>query len=100
MEQRISPYQCHLFVCAKTRGGEQKACGDEGTPDLKAAIKAEIKNRGWKGIVRVSDSGCLGVCASGPNIMVYPQQIWFSGVMPGNLPEILQTVAGFVESDE
>ncbi len=96
MEQRISPYKCHLFVCTKSRGGEQKSCGDDGSPNLKTAIKAEIKNRGWKGIVRVSESGCLGVCSSGPNIMIYPQQIWLSGVTPGNLPEIIQTLENIV----
>ena len=67
---------------------------------LKAAIKAEIKTRGWKGTVRVSASGCLGVCEAGPNIMLYPQQIWFSGVSSENLPEIIQTVEGFVETVE
>ena len=99
MKQHISPYKCHLFVCTKTRGGEQSSCGDAGTPDLKAAIKTEIKNRGWKGIVRVSDSGCLGVCASGPNIMVYPQQIWFSAVSHDDLPEILQTLENIVTNE-
>jgi len=100
MKQRISPYKCHLFVCTNSRGGGKKSCGDEGTPDLKATIKAEIKNRGWKGIVRVSESGCLGVCDTGPNIMVYPQKIWFSCVSHDDLPEIIQTVEDIAEGDE
>ena len=98
MKKSNTPYICHLFVCTNSRGGEQKSCGDEGTPDLKAAIKAEIKKRGWKGIVRVSASGCLGACESGPNIMLYPQKIWFSGVSSDNLPEIIQTVEVIVEA--
>jgi (2Fe-2S) ferredoxin len=100
MKKCITPYKCHLFVCTNSRSGEQKSCGDEGTPDLKAAIKAEIKNRGWKGIVRVSASGCLGVCESGPNIMIYPQKTWFSDVSSDNLPEIIQTVEEIVENVE
>ena len=100
MKQHTSPYKCHLFVCTNSRGGEQKSCGDEGAPDLKAAIKTEIKNRGWKGIVRVSTSGCLGVCESGPNIMLYPQKTWFSAVSIDNLPDIIHTVEGIVENVE
>ena len=100
MKQSVSPYKCHLFVCTNTRGGEQKSCGDEGTPAFKAAIKAEIKNRGWKGIVRVSASGCLGVCDIGPNIMIYPQNMLFSGVTRDDLPEIIQLVERIVENVE
>lgn len=92
MKQRTSPYVCHLFVCTKSRNGEKKSCGDAGTPDLKATIKAEIKKRGWKSTVRVSDSGCLGVCSAGPNIMIYPQKIWLAAVSPGDLPEIIRIV--------
>jgi (2Fe-2S) ferredoxin len=59
---------------------------------LKALIKEEIRQRGWKGVVRVSAAGCLGVCEAGPNIMLYPQEIWFSSVQPADLPVILETV--------
>lgn len=98
MKQRISPYKCHLFVCTKSRNGEKKSCGDHGASDLKAVIKTEIKKRGWKAIVRVSDSGCLGVCASGPNIMIYPQKTWLSAVTHDDLPEIMQIVESFIEA--
>jgi (2Fe-2S) ferredoxin len=92
VKKYTSPYKCHLFVCTNTRDGEQKSCGDACAADLKAAIKAEIRLRGWKGRVRVSTSGCLGVCESGPNIMLYPQKIWFSEVSRDDLPEIIQVV--------
>ena len=97
MKQSVSPYKCHLFVCTNSRGGERKSCGDEGTPALKDAIKTEINNRGWKGTVRVSESGCLGVCDVGPNIMIYPQNILFSGVTRDDLPEILQIVEDLLD---
>lgn len=100
MKQRTSPYTCHIFVCTKSRNGEKKSCGDGGATDLKAAIKKEIKNRGWKGIVRVSESGCLGVCASGPNIMIYPQEIWLSAISPSDLPEIIKSVENLIKSEK
>ncbi len=99
MQQHITPYKCHLFVCTNSRGGERKSCGDERAADLKATIKAEIKKRGWKGIVRVSETGCLGVCNTGPNIMIYPQKIWFSAVSADDLPEIFQIVEEIVRPE-
>jgi len=92
MEQNESPYICHLFVCTKTRGGERKSCADSDSPAFKAAIKQEIADRGWKGRVRVSDSGCLGLCEKGSNIIIYPQKIWFSAVNENDLPEIFQAL--------
>ena len=92
MKKQQTPYACHLFVCIKTRKGERKSCGDGDNPDLKTRLKSEIKSRGWKGRVRVSDSGCLGLCDSGPNILLYPQGIWFSDVSESDLPEIFQTL--------
>ena len=92
MKLRKTPYKCHLFVCLKSRGGERKSCGDGESTDIKALLKDEISDRGWKGKVRVSESGCLGVCGVGPNVMIYPQGIWLTQVKPPDLPEILKTI--------
>jgi (2Fe-2S) ferredoxin len=96
MKKQETPYQCHLFICVKSRGGERKSCGDGGNPELKSALKIEVKKRGWKGKVRVSDSGCLGTCPEGPNIMIYPQKIWLSDVTMGDLPEIIGLVGELI----
>ena len=99
MNQQSTPFKCHLFVCTNTRENERKSCGDEDSADLKAAIKAEIKNRGWKDIVRVSESGCLGVCEAGPNVMIYPQGIWLSAVSQTDIPAILEMVEKIPEKE-
>ena len=96
MKQQTAPYKCHLFICTKSRNGTRKSCEDAGSADLKTKIKAELKQRGWKGLVRVSDSGCLGVCEEGPNIMIYPQKIWFNSVTLDDLPQIIQTLEEIV----
>ena len=94
MVKKESPYQCHLFICVKSRNGERKSCGDGDNPELKVVLKDEVKSRGWKGRVRVSDAGCLGLCETGPNVMIYPQKIWFSEVSLSDTPEILKTLEG------
>ena len=92
MKSRKTPYKCHVFVCRKSREGERKSCGDGESTDIKALLKDEISARGWKGKVRISASGCLGVCGVGPNIMIYPQEIWLTQVKPSDVPEILKTI--------
>jgi (2Fe-2S) ferredoxin len=37
---------------------------------------------------------CFGGCEYGPNIVVHPQKVWYAGVKPEDLPEILESLAG------
>ena len=92
MKNKKTPYKCHLFVCTRSRNGEEKSCADGDSSAVKALLKDAIHERGWKGIVRVSESGCLGVCSLGPNIMIYPQSIWLTQVKPADISEILNIV--------
>ena len=93
-----SPYVCHVFVCINDRGGKAKACADGDSPHVRAALKAAINERGWKGKVRVSPSGCMGLCQDGPNVIIYPQRIWFSGVAPGDLAQVVTQIEQIVEA--
>jgi len=90
------PFECHVFVCTHTRNGESKACLDGNSSEVRDILKAEVKKLGLNSRVRVSQSGCLGLCASGPNIVIYPQKIWFAQVDKSDIPEILETIKGLV----
>jgi len=90
--QNESPYIAHVFVCTNDRGGERKSCADGNSQLLKTKLKEAVEAKGWKGKVRVSTSGCLGVCGEGPNVMIYPQKLWFSGVTPDDVDAILSTI--------
>lgn len=96
MQVQESPYQCHLFVCTKNRDGIRKSCNDGDNSELKAVLKEEIKKRGWKSRVRVSETGCLGLCDEGPNVMIHPQKIWYSEVTLADVPSILKQVADLI----
>lgn len=93
MKKNISPYQCHIFVCVNDRKGSGKSCADGKSMEMKDALKEEVSKRGWKGKVRVSHSGCFGLCEEGPNVLLYPQGIWFSGVSIHDQEAILDEVA-------
>jgi len=87
-----SQYICHIFVCTNDREGRSKSCADDNSPLLKKTLKKEIGRRGWVKQVRVSSSGCMGLCKKGPNVMIYPQKIWFSEVSVDDTEEIISRV--------
>lgn len=93
MERQATPYVAHLWVCVNDRGGRSKSCADGVGSALKEALKSGVADRGWRGRVRVSHSGCMGLCARGPNVMLQPDGVWFSGVASGDIPAILDEVA-------
>jgi (2Fe-2S) ferredoxin len=91
-KQSESPYVAHVFVCTNDRGGARKSCADDKSQLIKSGLKDTITARGWKGKVRVSTSGCMGLCDEGPNVMIYPQQIWFSGVSPDRTEAVVAAI--------
>ena len=90
--QKESPYVCPVFVCTNDRGGKRKSCADQNSPQIRASLKQEFNNRGWAGKVRVSQCGCMGLCANGSNVMIYPQKIWFSEVSTDDIGQIVSKV--------
>jgi (2Fe-2S) ferredoxin len=87
-----SPYIAHVFVCTNDRGGERKSCADNNSQIVKSKLKEAVNEKGWKGKVRISTSGCMGLCARGSNVIIYPQKIWFSEVLPDEVDEIISTI--------
>ncbi|HDZ90512.1 MAG: (2Fe-2S) ferredoxin domain-containing protein [Deltaproteobacteria bacterium] len=98
-EKGKAPFVCHIFVCTNDRGGKRKSCADNNSRQVRSRLKEIVNDRGWKGKARVSQSGCMGLCAKGSNVIIYPQGIWFSGVLPEDVEEIAATVVGIVEGD-
>jgi len=96
IKQDESPYVSHVFVCTNDRAGEMKSCADGNSQLIKSKLKDVVNEKGWKGKVRISTSGCMGLCANGPNVMIYPQKKWFSEVSPDNVDEIVSTIERFM----
>ncbi len=58
-------------------------------------MKAEIERRGLKPLVRANGAGCLDQCELGPTVVIYPQEIWYGGVTPEDVPRIFEeTIIG------
>lgn len=98
MNPQSTPYLCHIFVCSNVRENnpENPGCGAKGGATLKDKLKAAVNARGWKGKVRVSSTGCLGLCAQGPNVLLHPQGLHFSAVTENDIESLLETAGKFV----
>lgn len=102
MNQQTTPYLCHIFVCTNVRekNPDNPGCGTKDSGKLKSIIKQEISERGWKGKVRVSTTGCMGLCGSGPNVLLHPQGIHYAGVTRNSLGTILETVSELIAAND
>jgi len=85
-------YEKHIFICINERPPEnpKDCCGSEGT-SVRMAFVRELAKRGLKNTVRANKSGCLDACSLGPTVVVYPDGIWYTGVTPEDVPEIVKT---------
>ena len=92
LKQKELPYVSHVLVCTNDRGGERKSCADNNSKLIKSNIKNAVNEKGWKGKVRISTSGCMGVCAKGSNVIIYPQNVWLSEVSPDDVGEIISII--------
>ncbi len=93
MQRQATPFVCHVWVCVNDRKGSRKSCADGVGASLKDALKEGVERRGWTGRVRVSHTGCMGLCPRGPNVMIHPQGSWFSEVTGSDVDGILDAIA-------
>jgi (2Fe-2S) ferredoxin len=86
-----TPHALHLLFCTNTRADGSKSCGDNSdTAALAETLKLRCKQE--KLPVRITRAGCLGPCAQGPNVMCYPQGLWWQDVNQGDADAILAEV--------
>ena len=90
MIERQQPYVRQLHVCINDRKGESRSCGYEGSEEIVEELRMVSKERNLKGKVRVVRSGCLDVCAFGPNMMIWPEGLWFMKVTKEDVPQIVE----------
>jgi (2Fe-2S) ferredoxin len=90
----------HVFVCTNLRPpGGKPACGARGGDALVAALQQAVTTHPVLcGSVAVTPCGCLGPCFDGPNLVVYPDGVWYAGVTASDVPELVERhlVAGEV----
>lgn len=88
MEISQPAFKKHLFVCENSRE-EGRCCAPDGNR-LREALKKSVKEKGLADRIRVSRSGCLDVCAEGPNVLLMPDNVWFKRVGDGDVEPIVR----------
>ena len=88
----MSYYQKHVFVCTNLKDNNKKCCAQGNDINAAQYIKSELKTRELYGPnkIRVSRSGCLGRCALGPCLVVYPDGVWYTYRTHADLDEIIE----------
>ena len=85
-------FQRHVFVCTNERAADHPrgSCKQKGSPEVRDALKAELKKRGISKVIRANNAGCLDQCETGITIVVYPEQVWYGRVTLADVPEIVE----------
>lgn len=87
----MEPYRHRIFLCTNNREGTKSSCTLRGSQETFACLKEELVARGLQFDVKVVASGCLGLCEQGPNAIVYPEGVWYSGLNPEDVPAFVET---------
>jgi len=79
-----SGYKYQVLVCGGT------GCTSSGCKKVVDALKSSLKDKGIEDEVRVVTTGCFGLCALGPIMIVYPEGSFYSQVQAENVPRIVE----------
>ena len=74
----------HILVCGGT------GCTSSGSHEVIAELNKEIEAVGLDKEVKVVMTGCFGLCALGPIMIVYPEGAFYSKVKPEDVKEIVE----------
>ena len=77
-------YRAHVLVCGGT------GCTSSHSGELIDALNENIKLKGLEDEIQVVRTGCFGLCALGPIMIVYPEGCFYSEVKVEDIPEIVE----------
>ena len=76
-------YRSHVMVCGGT------GCTSSNSDKIAQAFETEIQATGLQDEVKVIRTGCFGLCALGPIVVIYPEGSFYSMVKEENVKEIV-----------
>lgn len=84
----------HIFICQNTRepGHPRGSCNSDGKSELLKLFKESVKKYKLDGKVRPNKAGCLDHCEHGSTVVIYPEAVWYGGVKPEDVDEIVEAL--------
>ena len=73
----------HILICGGT------GCTSSGSVTLRDKLAEELKAKGLEEEIKIVMTGCFGLCALGPIMIVYPEGTFYSRVTLDDIPEIV-----------
>ena len=73
----------HILICGGT------GCSSSGSAKLQERLAEELKLKGLDEEIKIVMTGCFGLCALGPIMIVYPEGTFYSRVTVEDIPEIV-----------
>ncbi len=77
-------YRSHVLVCGGT------GCTSSNSQAIIETLEAQIAEKGLSEEIKVIRTGCFGLCALGPIMIVYPEGSFYSQVQVEDIPEIVE----------
>ncbi len=77
-------YRSHVLVCGGT------GCTSSHSGEVIDALNAKLQEHGLSEEIQVVRTGCFGLCALGPIMIVYPEGCFYSEVKVEDVPEIVE----------
>ena len=87
----MEPFRYHLFICDQKKPEGIPSCSACGSLATIDALRKEVAVRGLLDTVQITTCGSLGLCERGPNLVVYPEGAWYSGVRAEDVPELVES---------
>lgn len=85
-------YTKHVMLCTNQKAADKTCCANSGGEEFFHHMKSRLVDLGMHGPgkIRVSKSGCLGRCNSGPCIVIYPEGVWYSYTSFADIDKIIE----------
>jgi len=86
----MEPFRYHVYACQQEKPGGAPCCSGQGSAQVLDALRKELAAQGLMDEVHLTTCGSLGLCGRGPNMVVYPEGVWYSNVQVADVPELVR----------
>lgn len=80
----MNMYRSQVLICGGT------GCTSSGAIKLIDEFESQIKEKGLEQEIKIVKTGCFGLCALGPVVIVYPEGAFYSMVSVDDVEEIVE----------
>lgn len=83
-KENLNSAKYQILICGGT------GCTSSGSLKLYEALQKEVEKVGKSDEVQIIRTGCFGLCALGPIMIIYPEGSFYSMLDINNIPDIIQ----------